>query len=138
MGLLDGLLSGALGGAVPGASGGGAQGALLQALVGMLGNGGLHGMVASFQQKGLGDLIGSWISSGPNAQPSAAQITHGLGADQLQQLARASGLDVGQVAGHLTSMLPGLVNHLTPQGSLPEASSLDGILKGALGGLLGR
>ena len=148
MGLLDGLRSGMMGGGAQGApgggglqgalGGGGAQGALLQAVLGMLGNGGLHSMVSSFEQKGLGSLVGSWIGTGQNVQPTPAQITHGLGADQLQQLARASGLDVGQVAGHLTSMLPGLVNHLTPQGSLPDASALDGILKGALGGLLGR
>jgi uncharacterized protein YidB (DUF937 family) len=146
MGLLDGLLSGMMGGGaqgalggggLQGAMGGGAQAALLQAVVGMLGNGGLHSMVSSFEQKGLGSLVGSWIGSGQNIQPSPAQITHGLGADQLQKLAQASGLDVSQVAGHLSNLLPGLVDRLTPQGSLPSASSLDGVLKGALGGLLG-
>lgn len=43
---------------------------LLEAATSLLGNdggtGGLEGLVAKFQQAGLGDLIASWIGSGQN------------------------------------------------------------------------
>ena len=80
MGLLDevgkALGGGALSGSgLGGAMGGGGQAALLQALMGLLGGGGgLDGLLRSFQQKGLGDLVGSWVSTGPNLPASAEQI----------------------------------------------------------------
>lgn len=143
MGLLDevgkalggGAMSGGgLGGAL---GGGGGQAALLQALMGLLGGGGgLDGLLRSFQQKGLGDLVGSWVSTGPNLPASAEQISHGLGPDLLSQLAGQTGMAPGAVAGHLSELLPGVVDKLTPQGNVPDAGSMGGLLEGVLGGLL--
>jgi uncharacterized protein YidB (DUF937 family) len=138
MGLLD-ELGKAIGGAVKGSgsapAAGGGQGALTQAVIGMLAGGGLDGLVRSFQQKGLGDLIGSWVSTGKNLPVSADQIAKALGPDQLGRLAQQSGLDVGSVAGQLSSILPGLVDKLTPSGTLPDQAALEkglGMLKGLL------
>ncbi len=146
MGLLDevgkalgggGMSGGGLGGALGGAMGGGGQAALLQALMGLLsGGGGLDGLLRSFQQKGMGDLVGSWVSTGPNLPASADQISQGLGPDLLSQLAGQAGMAPGAVAGQLSGMLPGIVDKLTPQGRLPDASSMGGLLEGVLGGLL--
>ena len=103
----------------------------------MLGSsGGLEGLVRSFEQKGLGDLIGSWVSTGPNLPATAAQISHGLGPEILSQLATKTGLNPSEVAGHLSQLLPGMVDKLTPQGSVPSAGSLGGLLESALGGFL--
>ena len=139
MGLFDELgkaVGGVMGGAgAPAAAGG--QPPLLQALAGLLQGGGLQSLVQSFQQKGLGDVIGSWVGTGANLPISADQVTHALGPDALAKLAGQAGLEPQAAAGQLSSILPGLVDHLTPGGQLPDAGALQGALQGALSGGLG-
>jgi uncharacterized protein YidB (DUF937 family) len=150
MSLLDAVL-GAVGG-----SAGGVQGQLLNAVVGMLtqggggagggmggamgGLGGLGGLVGKLQQAGLGDQVNSWIGTGHNMPVSADQVTHALGGDTIGQLAQQLGLGHGEVAGQLSQMLPHLVDKLTPTGQMPQAGAGGGLgdLAGMLGGLLNR
>ena len=113
----------------------------LQIAVGMLGNdsthGGLGGLITKFQQAGLGDVVNSWIGQGANQPVSGEQITQVLGADTLSQLGAQMGVGQSDAASQLAQLLPGLVDHLTPQGQAP-ASGLGnaGDLMGMLGGLL--
>jgi uncharacterized protein YidB (DUF937 family) len=148
MGLLDSVLGAVTGNAQ--SSGGGLADLiglvsnnpdLLKAAAGMLGNdggvGGLEGLVAKFQQAGLGDVIGSWIGSGANQAISADQLTNVLGGDALAGMASKFGLDQGDVAGQLSNILPGLVDKLTPAGQAPAGGLGNaGDLMGALGALL--
>lgn len=153
MGLLDSILGAAMGGnsgqAQDGSAGlGGIIGALannpqvLQAITGMLANdgseGGLGGLIAKFQQAGMGDMIGSWVGSGENRPISGDQISQALGPDTISDLASKLGLNTGDTAGQLSQILPGLIDKLTPQGAAP-ANGLgnSGDLLGMLGGLLG-
>lgn len=122
MGLLDSVLGAAMGG--QGGAAGGGNAALLNAVVGMLGNdsahGGLGGLVAKFQQSGLGDVMASWISTGQNMPVSADQLRGALGDDTLGQLARQTGASHADVLGQLTQLLPQVVDQLTPQGQAPQ------------------
>ncbi len=131
MGLLDDLQKN-LGGIGGQADGG--RGALMQALMGLLAGGGLQQLLSSFQQKGFGDVAGSWISTGENKPVSPDQIQQALGPDRLGQLSQQTGLDVGTLAGQLSSLLPSLVDKLTPDGRLPEGGAppdkLGALLKG--------
>jgi uncharacterized protein YidB (DUF937 family) len=115
-----------------GAPAGGGEGALLPALMGLLTGGGLQQLVSSFQQKGLGEVVGSWVSTGKNLPVSPDQIQRALGPEELGQLAQQTGLDVGSLASQLSSLLPNVVDKLTPDGKLPEG----GVLQDRLGGLL--
>jgi uncharacterized protein YidB (DUF937 family) len=121
MGLLDSVLGAALGG-----QGGGAGGnaALLQAVLGMLGNdsahGGLGGLVSKFQQSGLGDVVGSWVSTGQNMPISADQLRGALGDDTVGHLARQAGGSHADILGQLTQLLPQVVDQLTPKGQVPQ------------------
>jgi uncharacterized protein YidB (DUF937 family) len=147
MGLLDAVL-GAVGG-----SQGGPQGMLLNAVVGMLtqggaggaagggaGLGGLGGLIGKFQQGGMGDAVNSWVGHGQNMPVSADQVTTALGPDTIGQLAQQLGMGHGDVAGHLSQMLPHLVDKMTPNGQMPAAGHDGGLgdLAGMLGGLLKR
>ena len=144
MGLLDSVLGGVLGsmqgggqgGALGGALGGGGNADLLKAIVGMLGNdaagGGLGGLVAKFQQSGLGDVVQSWISSGQNMPVSADQLSNVLGNDTISGLAKRLGLNPSDVAGQLSQVLPQVVDHLTPSGQMPAGGL------GSVGDLLGQ
>ena len=148
MGLLDAVLGAVTNNAQGG--GGGLQDIigmvtsnpqLMEAAASMLGNdgahGGLGGLVSKFQQAGMGDVIGSWIGSGQNQAISADQISSVLGSDAVAGMASKLGMDPSQVAGQLSSILPGLVDKLTPTGQAPAGGlGNSGDLMGMLGSLL--
>jgi uncharacterized protein YidB (DUF937 family) len=129
MGLLEGLAGSLLGGG----QGEGMNPQLLSALAQMFlgqggGGGGLQGLLAMFQQKGLGELVQSWVSTGANLPISAEQIMGVLGHGNIQQLASQSGLSAQDVGAQLAQHLPGLVDTLSPEGQLPDTSALEGFL----------
>jgi uncharacterized protein YidB (DUF937 family) len=137
MGIFDQLgqnLGQALGGSGEG------QSPLVQALLQMLSQsgsgGGLAALVKSFQANGLGEIIASWVGTGPNLPISAPQVRQGLGNDLLQQLAGKAGLTPEAASTQLVSLLPGLVDKLTPGGKIPDSGLLEqglSLLKGKLG-----
>jgi uncharacterized protein YidB (DUF937 family) len=98
---------------------------------------GLEDLIGGFTSGGLGDIVGSWIGGGPNKSISAAQVKQGLGAARLNRLSKQSGLSTGEVAEGLTTLLPVVVNMLTPKAEVPVPSALDSALQG-LSGLLPR
>lgn len=150
MGLLDSIL-GAVNGQAQNAGGGGGIASIvsmvsnnpqiLEAVTHMLGNdgahGGLGGLMAKFEQAGMGDVIQSWVGTGQNQAISGDQLSNVLGSDALSGMAAKMGVNPGDLAGQLSSVLPGLIDHLTPHGQAPSAgvgNSAD--LMGALSGLL--
>ena len=137
---LASILGSMLGGA-GGQQGGGLNSALITAAIGMLGNdgaqGGLGGLISKFQQAGLGDAMGSWVGTGDNQAVSGDQISSALGSDAISDIAAKLGINPGDAAGQLSQILPGLINHLTPNGQAPEGGlGSAGDLMGMLGGLL--
>lgn len=146
MGLLDAVLSTALSSLAQGAqtqaapAAGGIGGAdLLRVVVGMLGNdsplGGLGGLIGKFQNAGLGHVVDSWVGSGQNMPVSPNQIQDALGGDVLGQIASQLGVSHGDAAGHLSQMLPEIINQLTPKGQAPAGGL--GNMGDLLGALLG-
>ena len=149
MGLLDGILKQSLGGQ----SNAGGLGdvvslvasnpQILSALAGLLstrdasvgGSGGLGGLIGAFQQKGFGDMISSWVSTGPNPPVSAAQVTDVLGQDSLRQFASRAGVPESQAGALLAGLLPTAIDQLTPDGKVPESSALESSLSSLLSGL---
>ncbi len=115
MGLLDGVLTGV-------------AGAGLFAVVSKLVNdhGGVDGMLNTLQQKGLGGAVQSWISPGPNQPVTPDQIHQALGADKMQELAQHAGMTTDEVAQHLSTTLPQVVDKLTPNGQVPQGNPFQG------------
>lgn len=85
--------------------------------------GGLDGLVSQLQKGGLGDQVGSWIGTGDNTEVSADQLRGALGDDALGK----AGFDPGDLDG-LARMLPQAIDGLTPDGRLPAADQLQGML----------
>ncbi len=117
------------------------QHAALYAEVGNLVNqaGGVSGLTQQFQQKGLGGLISGWISTGPNPPISGEQIIQVLGKDKITEIAAKAGLSEEQVSAGISKLLPVVVDHLTPNGTVPSHSSDEvnaalGLLKSKLFG----
>ena len=100
------------------------------------GTGGLGGLVQAFQGKGMGDMISSWISTGPNPPATAAQMSSVLGPDTLSQFAAKAGIPHGEAGGLLAGLLPMVIDQLTPQGKVPESNDLESSLGSLLAGLM--
>ncbi len=113
---LSDVLKGGLGGLLAG----GAAGSIL--------SGGLGDLLNQFQQKGQGDTANSWVSNGPNKQIAPGDLANALGADQIEQLSSQSGLSRDELLKGLSQYLPDVVNHLTPDGRLPNENELSGRL----------
>jgi uncharacterized protein YidB (DUF937 family) len=131
MGLLDSVL-GSL-------AQGGSGNQLLDSVMRMVNDpahGGLEGLVRSFQDRGLGSIVDSWVSTGRNLPISPDQIAQGLGSGELSALASRLGMSQGDVSSKLAQLLPDVVDKLTPNGRVPDAGSL-GELLGSLAKRIG-
>jgi len=107
---------------------GGEQSGLAGGIIEMLTNkesAGLSGLVQSFQEKGLGDIISSWIGTGANLPISAEQIKAGLGSDMIQNLAAKAGTSQEDISAKLAALLPGVIDKLTPDGTVSEGGLLE-------------
>jgi len=87
-------------------------------------SGGLAGLAQTFDEKGLGDIMSSWIGKGENLPISPEQIQQVLGSGQVQQIAEKLGISLDQASSGLAEMLPQIVDKLTPEGSLPTGGLL--------------
>jgi uncharacterized protein YidB (DUF937 family) len=118
---LSSQLSSALGGAA------GSHPGLLEHVLDLVNNpstGGLTGLVQAFHDQGLGAIVASWIGTGPNQPITADQISKVLGPERIQLIATKLGVAPETVSTQLATVLPDLINHLTPNGSVPSGSAL--------------
>jgi uncharacterized protein YidB (DUF937 family) len=111
-GNLSDLLKGGLGGLLAG----GAAGSVL--------SGGLGDLLKQFQQNGLGDKADSWVANGPNKQVDPGDLANALGADQIDHISAQSGLSRDDLLRGFSQYLPDVINHLTPDGRLPNEDEL--------------
>ena len=102
-------------------------------------HGGLAGMLAKFQQAGMGDVAQSWVGSGENKPVAPSQIEQVFGSAGMDRIAAKAGVGRGEAPGLLAQILPVLVDQMTPQGKAPgQAPASADALLGMLGGLLGK
>lgn len=81
--------------------------------------GGLSGLVSKLQNAGAGAQVNSWVGAGANQPIDPTHLGTALGPDVLAQLAARTGLSQQQIMDGLSTVLPQLVNGLTPHGRLP-------------------
>ena len=115
--ILGGAAGGGLGGILGGLLGGNAGGAL---------NGGLRNIINDMQQSGHGAAAQSWVGNGPNQAISPTDLASALGSEDIDAVAKQTGMSRDQLLAQLSQHLPELVNQMTPDGSLPtdhEANS---------------
>ena len=79
--------------------------------------GGVSGLVKTFEKQGLGPTIQSWIGSGQNYPISPAQIQRAFGFDTLREFAGKVGLSADDFAAKLAALLPKAVDLMTPGGA---------------------
>ena len=118
-------------GGVPGGGGSGSLSDMLSSGLGSLfgggssvGNGlsgGLGNLINDLQKSGQGGVVQSWIGHGPNQAISPASLESALGADTIEALAKQTGMERNELLSGMSQYLPGLVDHLTPDGRLPTS-----------------
>lgn len=133
-------LAKAVGGALGAMGGGASAGASpLTGLLGAMGGAeGLMGLVAKFKQAGLGAIVESWISTGPNLPISAEQLRGVLGAPAVDGMAQQAGVAAPDLLASLAQTLPMIVDQLTPGGQLPTDGQLAPAAMKNLAGMLGQ
>jgi len=85
---------------------------------------GLAGLVQSFHQNGLGEIVNSWVGTGQNQPISADQLQSVLGSEKVQELAARAGVPADVASSKLAQYLPMIIDRLTPNGQLPQSGNL--------------
>ena len=140
-GLLGGLLGGSGGGALGGLLGGAGGSsspmtALLPVVTGMLAGGGLSKLMSGLQSAGLEDKAKSWIACGENKALSADEVKQVVDPAHIAEVARKAGVSHDEAAALIAKALPAVVDHLTPDGQIPDEAALSqklGALQAAAG-----
>jgi uncharacterized protein YidB (DUF937 family) len=104
---------------------------LMGSLATMLSNpqtGGINGLLDKLRSCGLGGAMQSWISTGHNQAVTPDQLHRALGDDQINQIAGNAGVSPQQASSGLSSLLPALVDKLSPNGQLHEESTMSKML----------
>ena len=109
---LSDLMKGGLGGLLAG----GAAGSIL--------SGGLGDLLGQLQKGGQGDAANSWVGKGENKAISPGDLASALGSDQIEAIASQAGLSRDDLLKGLSQYLPGVIDHLTPDGRLPNEREL--------------
>jgi uncharacterized protein YidB (DUF937 family) len=120
MGFLDQIASTAVGSTT------GSSNPIISAALQMIQNhpGGLSGLLQQFHEKGLGQLVGSWVSTGQNLPVSPDQVQHVLGSEQVREVADKAGIPLELANSKLAQFLPQIIDKLTPNGQVPEHGNL--------------
>jgi uncharacterized protein YidB (DUF937 family) len=113
------------------------QGGLLGGLGGVFGSGGLGGMLSGLggagalggllgqlKQRGLGDQVDSWVSTGVNRPVEPHQLEQALGEPAIAELQQQTGLPREQLVNELAQHLPEAISEATPNGQAPDDDEL--------------
>jgi len=151
---LGGMLGGLLGGGQPaqgqtaqptGFNFGSAAPAVLAAVLPLVLNwvqqqGGIGNVLSSLSNSGLGAQAQSWIGAGENHSVDPQAMSQIFSPDQIAQVAAKVGVSPEEVQNGLATVLPHVINQLTPNGDTSNAGDANneiGAMLGKLGSLFG-
>ena len=86
--------------------------------------GGLAGLVQQFTDAGLGREANSWVGTGQNLPLSAEQLSQVFGQGNVRTLGEQFNLSSESASAGLASLLPALIDHLTPKGQVDAETPL--------------
>ena len=95
--------------------------------------GGLAGLLQQFTSAGLGREASSWVSTGQNIPISAEQSAQVLGQANVRELGQKFNISQESASSGLASLLPALVDHLTPKGQVETETPLTAALSALRG-----
>ena len=124
MGLFDGVLGNAMNSALGNLGNLAQNNNALPAVMKLIqDHGGLPKIIEMFNQNGLAQEAGSWIGGGSNLPITADHIQQVFSPAVLQEFAAKLGVSGDEANAIIAKVLPEIINHLTPNGSIPENHS---------------
>lgn len=109
-------------GAQPGGGMGGMGG--MGGLGGMAGMGGLGGLLQQLTERGYGQQAQSWVSTGPNQAIDPDALSQVFGTEEISRIAAQAGVSDDEARDGLAHLLPEVVDHFTPGGTMPDDDEL--------------
>lgn len=116
------------------ASGGGAS-LVAMALQLLQQNGGIQGVLGRFQQAGYTEQAQSWVSTGRNLPIDGDVFQKALAGGGIGQIASMLGLSRAETSNQMASVLPDVIDRMTPEGRVPDEH--DDLLSQGLAMLMG-
>jgi uncharacterized protein YidB (DUF937 family) len=103
----------------------GGNATLMSTVLQMVNNhpGGLPGLMSAFQQQGLGGVVNSWVGTGENEPVAPQQVQNVVGDSQIEDVAAKLGISKEDASAKIAQLLPGIIDHLTPNGQVPSSES---------------
>lgn len=99
--------------------------AVMASLLDLLGSGSssraLPSILGGFERAGLAHVAASWISTATNLPITAPQMARALEPDAIKTQAAAAGVSASIVPRILCTVLPAVIDELTPTGEMPHA-----------------
>lgn len=81
---------------------------------------GVGEIVDRFRQNGQGATADSWVETGPNKPVNDSDLERALGPGLVDGLVKQTGLSRADLLSRLSSVLPQVVDKMTPDGRLPQ------------------
>ncbi|MBP2542883.1 YidB family protein [Acinetobacter guillouiae] len=136
-GVLGSVLGGLTGGQQQQAGGFNASSLLIAVVPLVLGwiqqNGGLQGALAKLQGAGLGGQVQSWVDpSQGNGAVNVEQIQSLFGGQQVEQVAQQANVPTNEVYGAISTVLPQIIDSLTPQGDATDHTEANGDIQNVM------
>lgn len=82
-------------------------------------SGGLGELIERFRTNGQGAKADSWVADGPNTAISDSQVEQALGSELIDGLMKQTKLSREELLSRLSTILPDVVDKMTPSGHLP-------------------
>jgi len=98
-------------------------------LGGVGGLGGLGGLLGKLTEAGQGDTVDSWVQPGQNKPIAPGSLNDALGSKTISDLARQAGISEQELLNQLSTVLPGVVDKLTPRGQLPTQEQIASLFR---------
>ena len=87
--------------------------------------GGLTDLIVKLSAGGVAPQVNSWVGHGPNEPVPPGQLGSALGQNVLAELAQRTGMSQQELLSQLSTVLPQIINHLTPNGRMPTLADLE-------------
>jgi putative toxin-antitoxin system antitoxin component (TIGR02293 family) len=86
--------------------------------------GGLADLIGKLSAGGVGPQVNSWIAHETNESVQPGQLGSALGQDLLAELSQRTGMSQKELLNQLSTVLPLIINHMTPNGRMPTPADL--------------
>jgi uncharacterized protein YidB (DUF937 family) len=87
---------------------------------GGISGGGIGDLLESFKKSGNGDVVDSWVGTGPNKAIAPEHVEKAISPEVLDQIAAQTGMSRQEILDRLSKDIPDAVNEMTPDGQLPS------------------